>query len=84
MRLPTPSAGALYPLELYLVAGRVDELKAGIYKYDPSKHSLVMTAEGDRRADLAAASLGQQWMARAAAVLAFSGVEAPANSQTKE
>ncbi|HRZ12961.1 MAG TPA: SagB/ThcOx family dehydrogenase [Kiritimatiellia bacterium] len=69
-----PSAGALYPLELYLVAGRVDDLKAGIYKYDATKHSLVRTAEGDRRADLAAASLGQQWMAQAAAILAFSAV----------
>lgn len=69
-----PSAGALYPLELYLVSGRVDDLPAGVYHYNPAKHGLVKRAGGDRRAELAAASLGQLWMGQAAAILAFSGV----------
>ncbi len=69
-----PSAGALYPLELYLVAGRVSDLEAGIYKYEPTKHGLVKTMSGDQRTKLAAASLGQLWMSQAAAILAFSAV----------
>jgi len=54
-----PSAGALYPLELYLVAGNVDNLAPGIYKYNPVKNDLTLVKEGDVRRSLAAASLGQ-------------------------
>ncbi len=33
-----PSAGALYPLEIYIIAGKVTNLAAGIYKYKPRGH----------------------------------------------
>ena len=45
-----PSAGALYPLQIYLVAGAVRELPAGLYRYRPRRHDLVRTVEGDLRA----------------------------------
>jgi SagB-type dehydrogenase family enzyme len=69
-----PSAGALYPLELYVVAGRVANLASGVYHYDPGQHQLTMTISGDRRKTLARAALGQTWINDAAAVVVFSAV----------
>lgn len=69
-----PSAGALYPLELYLLAGNVEGLAAGIYKYRPDGHALVRVAEEDRRRALADAALGQQFIAQAPAVFVLAGV----------
>lgn len=67
-----PSAGATYPLEIYVVIGAnsvsVDEtryLRAGIYKYDPHKHALVFSKEGDFRKALSEAALGQKWVEKA-------------------
>jgi SagB-type dehydrogenase family enzyme len=64
-----PSAGALFPLELYLVAGNVESLVAGVYHFDPQGHTLTPMAEGDVRDALAAASIGQAPVARGAAVI---------------
>ncbi len=69
-----PSAGALYPLELYVAVGRVEGLTEGIYHYNPNKHQLKMIAFGDQREALARAALGQSWIADAAAVVAFTAV----------
>jgi SagB-type dehydrogenase family enzyme len=54
-----PSAGALYPLEVYLVAGKVASLPAGIYRYRPRGHEVVKIVEGDKRSELCTAALGQ-------------------------
>ncbi len=67
----TTLGGALYPLEAYVVAGQVEDLAAGIYKYDPKRHTLQKKHDGDRREQIAAASLDQHWMARGAAMIAF-------------
>lgn len=64
-----PSAGALYPLELYLVAGNVDGVGAGVYRYVPSRHSMVRLLDGDRRGELCRASLSQTQIRDAAAVV---------------
>jgi SagB-type dehydrogenase family enzyme len=69
-----PSAGALYPLEVYLVAGRVEGLDRGVYHYLPHKHVLKKTSEGDKRAALASAALRQTWIREAPAVLVFVAV----------
>ena len=54
-----PSAGALYPLEIYLVAGNVDNLVPGIYKYNPEKNDLTLVKGGDMRNGLLEASMRQ-------------------------
>lgn len=62
-----PSAGALYPLEVYLVAGEggIEGLEAGLFHYLPARHAIEKVRSGDLRQPLAAACLGQSWMARA-------------------
>lgn len=64
-----PSAGATYPLELYLAAGKVEGLAAGLYHYDYRAHALVVRQRADLRARLARASLGQEMVAQAPAVI---------------
>jgi len=54
-----PSAGATLPMTVYLVAGDVDGLEPGVYRYQPNRHSLERTIEGDVRDELDAASLRQ-------------------------
>lgn len=69
-----PSAGALYPLEIYVAVGDVKVLKSGLYHYDPEKHSLKLQAEGDLRAKLAGVSLHQNSIEKAPAVIIISAV----------
>jgi len=69
-----PSAGALYPLEVLLVAGRVHDLSPGVYRYRSRDHALVPLLEGDLRANLAAAALGQSSVKAGAAVLVITAV----------
>lgn len=61
-----PSAGALYPMDIYAVVGAegVQGLKAGVYHYEPKNHSVSLVSEGDLRNEVARASLSQMWMAR--------------------
>jgi SagB-type dehydrogenase family enzyme len=70
-----PSAGALYPLELYLVVGMVRDLDPGVYRYAPAGHKLMKIIAGDLRHKLAAAAHGQDCVADAPAVLVFTAVE---------
>ncbi len=69
-----PSAGATYPLELYVAVGDVDDLSPGIYRYKPDEHVLVRTAEGDRRTQLAQAALGQHFVGEGPAVFVITAV----------
>jgi len=69
-----PSAGALYPLEVRLVAGTVSKLAPGAYHYHPIEHALSLVAEGDRRAEIARAALGQDWVATAPACIVISAL----------
>lgn len=66
-----PSAGATYPLELYLVVGErgVAGLAPGLYHYRPEFHTLELTRKGDLRTPVARACLHQAWMAAAPAMV---------------
>jgi SagB-type dehydrogenase family enzyme len=68
------SAGALYPLELYLVAVNVESLPAGLYHYRTKGHRLRHVGDGDLRKPLAAAALDQSCVRRAPAVLVIAAV----------
>ena len=73
-RRTAPSAGATYPLEVYLVAGDVKNLTAGVYRYRPDQHRLEFVADGDIRQPLAAAAVDQRWVSRAAMVVVIAAV----------
>ncbi len=69
-----PSAGALYPLEVYLVAGEVSGVRAGVYRYDPRRHRLLLVSHGDARAGVAEAALDQDWVSKAPAIVVIAAV----------
>lgn len=71
-----PSAGALYPLEIYLVAGegKVKGLSAGVYRYEPSDNTLEMTVKGDKRQSVGQAALSQMWLADAPAIIVIAAI----------
>jgi len=69
-----PSAGALYPLELYVVSGEIEGLPPGIYKYRPASHDLARTAVGDKRSGLCSVSLNQSAVKNAPAVVVIAAV----------
>lgn len=65
-----PSAGALHPLEVYLLDAD------GIFHYEPQGHRLTPVRDGDMRADLAKAAYRQWFIADAPCVIAITAVYA--------
>ena len=70
-----PSAGALYPLDIYGVVGKggVETLASGIYHFRPENHALELVKQGDLRAEVAKQALQQMWMAKAPLMLVITG-----------
>jgi SagB-type dehydrogenase family enzyme len=71
----SPSAGATYPLDLYLVVGErgVLDLAAGVYHYLVAEQALTPIATGDLRAPVVRACLHQTWMAQAPVMVVITG-----------
>lgn len=69
-----PSAGALYPIETYVIANNVRDMDAGLYHYSIQNHQLELLAARDLRHPIAEAALGQMMCAAAPVVLAWSAV----------
>jgi SagB-type dehydrogenase family enzyme len=69
-----PSAGALYPLETYVVATNVSQLEPGVHKYDCRNHTLQMVLDKNASEALYQAGLSQGALRRAAAVFVLTAV----------
>jgi len=69
-----PSAGALYPLEIYAVVGNVEGIKPGVYKYISKEHKIVRTIDKDVRVELCDATAGQRMVRSAPASVVYSAV----------
>ena len=69
-----PSAGALYPLEIFLLAGEVDGMAQGVYRYIPAEHALSLLRPEDRRQELQMAALNQSAIGDGAVVILLAGV----------
>ncbi|XRP96898.1 SagB/ThcOx family dehydrogenase [Methanocaldococcus sp. 16A] len=64
-----PSAGATYPLEIYVNVKDVVGLEEGVYKYIPERHSIVRVLDEEVGYELALAALKQMFIAVAPIVL---------------
>ena len=63
------SAGALYPIELYVVCGELPGLDAGVYHYGPATNSLALLRSGDFRGNLATTAAGHSGVVNAPATI---------------
>jgi len=69
-----PSAGALYPFEIYVVANDVEDLPNGIYHHDVLQNQLELLREGDFSDPIASAGLEQEALGKASATFVLSAV----------
>jgi SagB-type dehydrogenase family enzyme len=69
-----PSAGALYPIKLYVFIGNVEGVAVGVYVYDPTTHTLTRLIDGDQRQALSQAALGQSSVRQGAVDFVITGV----------
>ncbi len=91
-----PTAGALYPIETYVVANNVEDLEPGLYHYRVTgvdilerpivegSHALEQLKTGDLRSQIAAAALDQPMCGKAGAVLVWTAVFARSEWKYRE
>ena len=70
----TPSAGALYPLEIYVVVGKADGIETGVYKYDSQTNTIAQTIDRDIREELMAISANQAMIGAAPVTILYCAV----------
>jgi SagB-type dehydrogenase family enzyme len=73
-RRAAPSAGALYPLETYVVIEKVEELPRGLYHFDVREFHLDWLSADPHGRAVAHAALEQSFLAEAAAIFLWSAV----------
>ncbi len=69
-----PSAGALYPIELYLVSYNIEKLEKGVYKYIPQTHSLKLVKIENIKEPLSAAALSQECVKNSMGIIVITAV----------
>ena len=69
-----PSAGALYPLEIFVVVGSVEGMEVGVYRYVAREHKLIQISELDVREELSDAAWGQSMVREAPVVVVYTAV----------
>ena len=74
LSLRAPSAGALYPLEIYIAVNNVKDLNKGIHKYNPHQHVISLTKQGNVSKELMSAALGQSSISDGAIVMIIAAV----------
>src|SRR5208337_1543566 len=68
-----PSAGALYPIEVYLIALNAEEIAAGVYHHDNVENALELVKAGNFGQQLARATYTEE-IENAAIVIAMTGI----------
>ena len=69
-----PSAGALYPVETYIIAHNVEGLERGVYHYNIRQHVLEEIRLGDHTDQICTAAMGQEVCGRSAVVFLWTAV----------
>ncbi|MFW9987407.1 MAG: SagB/ThcOx family dehydrogenase [Candidatus Odinarchaeota archaeon] len=69
-----PSAGGLFPIEVYTIINNVEELEKGLYHYNIAQHMLELLKEGDFRAEIAKGCLDQQMVYNSAVSFVWTAV----------
>lgn len=73
-RRAAPSAGATYPIEVYLIVGNVEGLEPGLYKYNQKDHSIIQVKKGDLRKSVSDRALRQDMILKAPATIVITAV----------
>jgi SagB-type dehydrogenase family enzyme len=69
-RRTAPSAGGVFPLAVTLIAGNVESLESGAFRYESTTHGLEPIVSGDLRPEIEAAAIGAQpWLGAAALII---------------
>ena len=78
-RRPYGSAHARYDVMVTVVVAAVDGLVPAVYRYVPTEHSLVCTAEGQRISSITGSTLDADWLTECPVVLMLSADLSAAN-----
>ena len=69
-----PSAGALYPIETYLIINNVLNLEEGIYHYNIEKHYLELIKTGNFKREISLDALHQYFLSEAPVIFIWSAI----------